>query len=184
MSPSAPAGIVRGGASARAGLLIFYCGGLKCMLSHNSAFKAEKLGYLMDGDEPATGRWNYDSENREPPPDDDPGWPSPPRSRLDDLDREVLTELPPDLRLHGLGGLRPVDLHHQLLPLEQLHDRSGALVIVWRQFHAEGAVWDQVGGTGRLVNQQRHGHPDNQPVTVQIARWRPDHDDADGHGQR
>lgn len=25
--------------------LIFYCGGLDCMLSHNSAFKAEKLGY-------------------------------------------------------------------------------------------------------------------------------------------
>jgi rhodanese-related sulfurtransferase len=26
-------------------LLIFYCGGYDCMLSHNSAFKAEKLGY-------------------------------------------------------------------------------------------------------------------------------------------
>lgn len=26
-------------------LLIFYCGGLECLLSHNSAFKAEKLGY-------------------------------------------------------------------------------------------------------------------------------------------
>jgi rhodanese-related sulfurtransferase len=26
-------------------LLIFYCGGLDCMLSHNSAIKAEKLGY-------------------------------------------------------------------------------------------------------------------------------------------
>jgi rhodanese-related sulfurtransferase len=26
-------------------LLIFYCGGLECMLSHASAFKAEKLGY-------------------------------------------------------------------------------------------------------------------------------------------
>lgn len=25
--------------------LVFYCGGLKCMLSHKSAFKAEKLGY-------------------------------------------------------------------------------------------------------------------------------------------
>lgn len=25
--------------------LIFYCGGLECMLSHGSAFKAEKLGY-------------------------------------------------------------------------------------------------------------------------------------------
>jgi rhodanese-related sulfurtransferase len=27
--------------------LIFYCGGLECMLSHNSAFKAEKLGYTQ-----------------------------------------------------------------------------------------------------------------------------------------
>lgn len=27
------------------GVLIFYCGGLKCPLSHKSAFKAEKLGY-------------------------------------------------------------------------------------------------------------------------------------------
>ena len=26
-------------------LLLFYCGGLDCMLSHGSAFKAEKLGY-------------------------------------------------------------------------------------------------------------------------------------------
>ena len=26
-------------------LLIFYCDGLECMLSHNSAYKAEKLGY-------------------------------------------------------------------------------------------------------------------------------------------
>ena len=26
--------------------LIFYCGGLKCMLSHKSAFKAEKMGYI------------------------------------------------------------------------------------------------------------------------------------------
>ena len=29
----------------KASLLIFYCGGLQCMLSHNSAFKAQKLGY-------------------------------------------------------------------------------------------------------------------------------------------
>lgn len=29
----------------KATLLIFYCGGVDCMLSHNSAFKAEKLGY-------------------------------------------------------------------------------------------------------------------------------------------
>ena len=29
----------------KATLLLFYCGGLECMLSHNSEFKAEKLGY-------------------------------------------------------------------------------------------------------------------------------------------
>ena len=29
----------------KAMLLLFYCGGLDCMLSHNSAFKAQKLGY-------------------------------------------------------------------------------------------------------------------------------------------
>lgn len=29
----------------KATLLLFYCGGFDCMLSHNSAFKAEKLGY-------------------------------------------------------------------------------------------------------------------------------------------
>ena len=29
----------------KAGLLLFYCGGFECMLSHSSAFKAEKLGY-------------------------------------------------------------------------------------------------------------------------------------------
>ncbi|NMG28518.1 rhodanese-like domain-containing protein [Aromatoleum evansii] len=29
----------------KATLLIFYCDGLECMLSHNSAFRAEKLGY-------------------------------------------------------------------------------------------------------------------------------------------
>ncbi|MEO8104455.1 MAG: rhodanese-like domain-containing protein [Betaproteobacteria bacterium] len=29
----------------KATLLLFYCGGLECMLSHNSAFKADKLGY-------------------------------------------------------------------------------------------------------------------------------------------
>ena len=30
-------------------LLIFYCGGVECMLSHNSAFKAEKLDIIGTG---------------------------------------------------------------------------------------------------------------------------------------
>ncbi len=58
-------------------------------------WQRRRLGYLMDGDEPIGGRWNFDDENREPPPGPDhPGWPDPPRSRLDDLDREVLADLP------------------------------------------------------------------------------------------
>jgi deoxyribodipyrimidine photolyase-related protein len=61
-------------------------------------WQRRRLGYLVDDDgEPAGGRWNFDDENREPPPpaDEDP-WPSPPTSRLDDLDREVVAGLPDD----------------------------------------------------------------------------------------
>ena len=31
-----------------------------------------RLGYLMDGDEPVGGKWNFDADNREPAPDDAP----------------------------------------------------------------------------------------------------------------
>jgi deoxyribodipyrimidine photolyase-related protein len=56
-----------------------------------------RLGYLMDGDEPVTGRWNYDDENREPPPKDGSSpWPTPPTTPLDELDRQVLARVLPD----------------------------------------------------------------------------------------
>ena len=35
------------------------------------------LDVLMDGDEPAGGTWNFDHENREPPPKDGRAWPTP-----------------------------------------------------------------------------------------------------------
>ncbi|NNC93851.1 MAG: cryptochrome/photolyase family protein [Acidimicrobiia bacterium] len=53
-----------------------------------------RLGYLMDGDEPAGGAWNFDSANREPPPRDGRTWPPAMRTRLDDVDRAVIGELP------------------------------------------------------------------------------------------
>lgn len=59
-----------------------------------------RLGYLMDGDEPAGGRWNFDADNREPPPKEGSPWPSPIRWELDDLDRQVLS----DLGRHGFGA--------------------------------------------------------------------------------
>jgi deoxyribodipyrimidine photolyase-related protein len=60
-----------------------------------------RLGYLMDGDgdaaEPVGGRWNFDDENRQPPPkgDIDP-WPAPPTTPLDQVDLAVLRDLPDD----------------------------------------------------------------------------------------
>ncbi len=55
----------------------------------------QRLGYLMDGEEPAGGAWNFDADNREPPPEDPSIFTEPPTSRLDDVDREVLDTLPP-----------------------------------------------------------------------------------------
>ncbi len=57
-------------------------------------WQRRRLGYLMDGDEPAGGRWNFDADNRERPPRDGRSWPEPVQSELDDLDRSVLDELP------------------------------------------------------------------------------------------
>ncbi len=62
-----------------------------------------RLDYLMDGEQPAGGQWNFDHDNREPPPDDEGLWPSPMTSELDDLDREILESLP-----DGLPGADPV----------------------------------------------------------------------------
>jgi deoxyribodipyrimidine photolyase-related protein len=57
-------------------------------------WQRRRLGYLMEGDEPTTGRWNFDDENRERPPKDGTPWPEPQRSMLDDLDQAVLDDLP------------------------------------------------------------------------------------------
>jgi deoxyribodipyrimidine photolyase-related protein len=57
-------------------------------------WQRRRLGLLMDGDEPVGGRWNYDADNRQPPPK--PGtvdWPAPLTTPLDDLDRDVLADL-------------------------------------------------------------------------------------------
>ncbi len=60
-------------------------------LRHESfyRFQRRRTGYLMDGDEPLGGEWNYDDENRETPPDD---WESPavPRYDPDEVTREVV----------------------------------------------------------------------------------------------
>lgn len=62
-------------------------------------WQRRRLGYLMEGDEPVGGRWNFDDENREPPPKGNANpWAEPQTSTLDDLDRQVLA----DLDEHGI----------------------------------------------------------------------------------
>jgi (6-4)DNA photolyase len=51
-----------------------------------------RTGLLMDGDEPAGGRWNFDPENRKPAPADSVP-PAPYRPREDAVDDEVRREL-------------------------------------------------------------------------------------------
>ncbi|GAA4564879.1 cryptochrome/photolyase family protein [Planotetraspora kaengkrachanensis] len=52
-----------------------------------------RLGVLMDGDEPAGGRWNFDADNREPPPRGGFGVPGPWRPDEDEIDEEVRRDL-------------------------------------------------------------------------------------------
>ena len=59
-------------------------------------WQRRRLGYLMNGDQPVSGVWNHDAENREPPPKNAADrWPSPLIDELDELDHEVIAELRP-----------------------------------------------------------------------------------------
>jgi len=121
-------------------------------------WQRRRLGYLMDGDEPATGRWNYDAENRGPPPKRagaaDGLWPDPIVTPLDELDVAVLV----DLRRDANGGLWGADpdgtwatsreealrrLHHfvdEVLPVFGPHE-DAMLTSSWHLAHARIAAY-------------------------------------------
>jgi deoxyribodipyrimidine photolyase-related protein len=66
---------------------------------------------LMDGSEPAGGRWNFDADNREPPPAGGLRLPAPPTFPEDDIDEQVRRDLDAwqrsgDVRLTGEDGPR------------------------------------------------------------------------------
>ena len=63
-------------------------------MEHFYRWQRQRLGYLMDGDQPVSGRWNFDADNRERPPKGGENlWPAPLTSDLDEVDREVLDHL-------------------------------------------------------------------------------------------
>ena len=58
-------------------------------------WQRRRYGYLMVGDEPVGARWNYDEDNRQPPPKTGHDrWPVPRLQALDNTDIDVLRELP------------------------------------------------------------------------------------------
>ncbi len=58
-------------------------------------WQRRRLGYLMHGDDPVGGRWNFDEENRLPPPKTGHDrWATPTLRPLDDIDAQVLADLP------------------------------------------------------------------------------------------
>ena len=57
-------------------------------------WRRSDTGVLMDADGPAGGRWNFDHDNREPPPKDGRSWPEIEPFVLDHIDRTVIAKLP------------------------------------------------------------------------------------------
>jgi deoxyribodipyrimidine photolyase-related protein len=93
-----------------------------------------RLRVLMDGDDPAGGRWNFDHENREPPPEGGLNVPPPKRPAEDDIDQQVRHDLDAwekagDVRFTGQDGPRefPVTRREALAALRAfVRDRLAA----------------------------------------------------------
>ncbi len=52
-----------------------------------------RLGILMDGDAPVGGRWNFDADNRLPPPRPGHPWPQPLQHAMDATDQRVWKDI-------------------------------------------------------------------------------------------
>lgn len=52
-----------------------------------------RLGVLMDGSQPVGGQWNFDADNRLPPPKTAHPWPEPLRRELDEIDHRVWRDI-------------------------------------------------------------------------------------------
>jgi deoxyribodipyrimidine photolyase-related protein len=82
-----------------------------------------RLDVLMDvgpdGPEPVGGRWNFDHDNREPPPKDGRTWPAVTRFELDAIDRAALDRLPDDTVGAEPDGTWPVTRDQALVRLDE-----------------------------------------------------------------
>lgn len=81
-------------------------------------WQRQRLEILIKDGEPLGGRWNYDDENREPPPSEDYQWPKYPNFKRDEIDELVIDQIN-DLNLVGtidesVWGTRIEDARNQL----------------------------------------------------------------------
>ena len=80
-----------------------------------------RLGLLLDegpnGPEPVGGRWNFDHDNREPPPRDGRAWPAIERFPLDAIDHAVIDRLPDSAVGAAPDGTWPVTRAQALVRL-------------------------------------------------------------------
>ncbi|MEM7286266.1 MAG: cryptochrome/photolyase family protein [Actinomycetota bacterium] len=82
-------------------------------------WRRTETGVMMDGDEPAGGRWNFDHDNREPPPKDGRSWPEIAPFELDAIDRAVIDEMPSDCWGDEPRGLWPTTRAQALQRLDE-----------------------------------------------------------------
>ena len=67
-------------------------------------WQRQRLEVLIEPDgEPVGGRWNYDAENRDPPPKDGRSWPEPEHFAIDDIDENVSAQID-ELAPHAFGN--------------------------------------------------------------------------------
>ena len=79
----------RGFCSTEAEFAQFASGGKQLKLENFYRQQRLRLGLLMEGDSPVGGKWNFDADNRLPPPKEGLGLPEPLWPKEDDLDLEV-----------------------------------------------------------------------------------------------
>ena len=91
-------------------------------------WQRRRLHILMEGDEPAGGRWNFDADNREPPPRDGRSWPEVTVFPLDAIDQRVLADLDaaPEIDLWGAdpSGWWPVSREQALVRLHEFVEHA------------------------------------------------------------
>lgn len=88
-----------------------------------------RLGVLVESGihgepEPVGGQWNYDHDNREPPPRDGRAWPAIERFELDDIDRAIVARLPATTFGAEPDGTWPVTRAQALIRLGEFIDHG------------------------------------------------------------